>query len=219
MKDACREDGGDDGIEFDPSSVKAERISLDAEYEGVRAEVQGNLGATRVRMHIDVGFGDATTPVPVEVDYPVILDLPAPRLRGYAKESVVAEKFEAMVALGRIKSRMKDFYDIWFLSRTFDFDGPLLARAVGDTFARRGTAVPSEPLPLSDGFAEGAEKAAQWTAFVRRMRLTDLAPREFGDVVRELRGFLGPLSLSLSAGSGFDSTWNAPGPWEAHGEE
>ena len=219
MKDACREDGGGDGLEFDPSIVKAKRIRLDAEYEGVRAEVQGNLGATRVRMHIDVGFGDATTPVSVEVDYPVILDLPAPRLRAYAKESVVAEKFEAMVALGRINSRMKDFYDVWFLSRTFDFEGRILARAVGSTFARRGSGVPTEPLPLTDEFAEGAEKVAQWTAFVRRTRLVDLAPRELGDVVRELRGFLGPVSRALSDGREFDSTWNAPGPWESTGRK
>jgi len=214
MRDACLADGGGDGLEFDTATVEAQRIRLDAEYEGVRAVVRGNLGTSQVRIHVDIGFGDATTPAPVMMDYPVILDLPAPRLRGYAKESVVAEKFEAMVAIGRINSRMKDFYDVWFLSRTFDFDGALLGRSIGDTFARRGSNVPGEPLPLSDEFAQGAEKAVQWAAFIRKMRLADLAPGELGDVVRGLRGFLGPVAAALSDGRGFEGKWIAPGPWE-----
>jgi len=214
MKDACLEDGGGDGLEFDPSSVEAARIRLDAEYEGVRAVVRGNLGAARVRIQVDVGFGDATTPAPELMDYPVILDLPSPRLRGYAKESVVAEKFEAMVARGSVNSRMKDFYDVWFLSRTFDFDGVLLGRAIRDTFARRGSDVSGELLPLSDEFAEGAEKAVQWAAFVRKMRLSNLAPHKFGDVVRGLRGFLDPVAAGLSDGGEFRDKWTAPGPWE-----
>jgi len=214
VRDVCGEAGDGDGLTFDPSTVEAERTRLDAEYDGVRIKLRGNLGTARVSLQLDIGFGDAVVPPPVLLDYPVILDLPGPGLRGYVKETVVAEKFEAMVALGQLNSRMKDFYDVWFLSATFDFDGALLTEAVCETFKRRTTDVPTEPLAFSESFATDADKVTQWNAFTRRTRLGDLAPSEFKDVVQGLGVFLGPIARALSDGKQFDDTWVASGPWK-----
>ena len=92
-------------------------------------------------MVIDIGFGDAIEPGLEEIDLPVLLDFPPPHLRAYARETVIAEKFQAMVALGRANSRMKDYHDIWLMSQTFVFDEDRLARSLAATFRRRDTAV------------------------------------------------------------------------------
>ena len=137
IKDACLVDVEADGISFNDETVEAVRITEDAEYEGVRARVHGSLGTARISIQIDIGFGDVVVPNPSTVSYPVILDLPAPELKGYTMESTIAEKFQAMVKLGVLSSRMKDFCDIWVLSRTFDFKGEILAEAIVKTFENR----------------------------------------------------------------------------------
>ena len=113
-----------DGIFFDPKSVEGERITEDADYEGVRVRFRGELDTARIPMQLDVGFGDIIIPSAKPVAYPTILDLPAPQILGYSRETAVAEKLEAMVKLARLNSRMKDFYDIWLLSSTFSFAPP-----------------------------------------------------------------------------------------------
>ena len=131
------------------------------------------------------------------LDYPSMLDFPMPRLRAYARETVIAEKFQAMVALGRANSRMKDFYDIWILSRSFAFDNDRLARAIAATFARRGTAIPQErPDALTMAFAEDAQKQRQWRAFVG-----DVAhdPGDLGTVIRDIGAFLMPQAFSAAS--------------------
>jgi hypothetical protein len=130
MKDACSVNVEADGMSFDAGSVTAARITEDAEYEGVRVRVQGSLGNARVSLQVDIGFGDVIVPAPSKVAYPALLDFPPPELNGYTMESTIVEKFQAMVKLGVLNSRMKDFYDIWMLSRTFDFKGETLAEAV-----------------------------------------------------------------------------------------
>ncbi len=131
--------------------MSGERIREDEEYEGVRVHLETRLAAARIRVQIDVGCGDVMTPAPQEMEYPVLLDFPGPRLRAYLREMVVAEKFEAMVKLGIANSRMKDFYDLWVIACDFKFDGALLSRAIKATFERRGTALTtSVPLALSD---------------------------------------------------------------------
>jgi hypothetical protein len=124
-----------DGLIFDPASIQAERITEDADYEGIRTRFRGSLDSARVNMQIDIGFGDVIFPGPVESDLPTMLDFPAPRLLGYSRESAIAEKFEAMLKPGELNSRMKDFYDIWLLCRQFDFEGERLAGA-GTTLRR-----------------------------------------------------------------------------------
>jgi hypothetical protein len=133
----------------------------------LRIKMNATVDTARVRVVIDIGFGDAVEPGLTEMDLPVLLDFPAPHIRVYARETVIAEKFQAMVMLGRANSRMKDLYDIWVLSRASDFKGDSLARAIAATFARRKTEIPAElPDALPPAFAEDQAKVQQWNAFV-----------------------------------------------------
>jgi predicted nucleotidyltransferase component of viral defense system len=178
----------DDGITFDVDSIKIDRIREQLEYGGVRLRADARVGGARVRASIDIGFGDALEPGVEELDYPVLLDSPVPKLRAYAQETVIAEKFQAMVLLGRANSRMKDFYDIWLLTRSFTFDPNRVARAIAATFARRKTPIPLElPDALTDGFAADPAKLAQWAAFTRGI---ETAPADLGQVIEEIRDFL-----------------------------
>ena len=212
VKEVCRLEVQPDGLVFDSTSVQGEQIAEEAEYDGVRVRFQGNLGTARVSMQIDVGFGDAVVPGPVTTDYPTILDLPTPRIRGYTRESVIAEKFHTMVRRGLLNSRMRDFFDVWTLSRQFDFDGGVLAAAVRETFARRDLEVAARPVALTKEFAEDTAKASQWQGFLRKSRLEG-APSELVAVVEAIAVFLGPVAEALHEGRGFEGRWEAPGPW------
>jgi len=213
VREVCAQEVEPDGLHFDPTSVAGERIAEDAIYEGVRVRLAGTLGTARVVVQIDVGFGDAVVPAASATELPAILDFPPPKLAGYSRESAIAEKFHAMVKLGTLNSRMKDFFDIWFLSRHFDFDGATLATAIRTTFANRETEVPASPVALAPSFATEPGKEAQWRAFLRVNRLK--ASEGLGEVTDALAGFLGPLARSLAAGEAFAGTWRSPGPWGA----
>jgi nucleotidyltransferase AbiEii toxin of type IV toxin-antitoxin system len=126
----------DDGVELDTAALRVDQIREELEYGGLRIKTIATVGGARVNVVIDIGFGDAIEPGIEDVELPVLLDLPAPRLRAYARETVIAEKFQAMVMLGRANSRMKDYYDIWLLTRTHEFTGDRLARAIAATFSR-----------------------------------------------------------------------------------
>jgi len=168
FRDVCGATVEPDGLSFMSSTVRAAQIRDRQEYGGVRVSLTAMLGRARVPLQIDVGFGDAVTPRAEVTTFPALLDFPAPRVRAYPTASVVAEKFQAMVALGIANTRMKDFYDLYRLSETQDFDGETLAAAIRATFDRRATAIPTElPLALGDAFARDAEKQAQWNAFLR----------------------------------------------------
>ena len=212
VRELCLQEVEPDGLIFASPSVEAERITEDATYEGVRIRFRGQLGTAKIPMQVDVGFGDVVLPSPNMLDYPTMLDMPAPSLQGYTRESSIAEKLQAMVKLGILNSRMKDFYDIWVLSRQFDFDGATLSAAIIGTFANRNTDVPPEVVAFSETFARDETKQVQWVAFVRRSRLLNI-PREFASVVDVLRKFLGPVIESLSNREPFAQTWTAPGPW------
>jgi hypothetical protein len=163
-------------------------------------------------MQLDIGFGDVVMPAAASLEYPTILDLPAPKLRGYSKESTIAEKFEAMVKLGALNSRMKDFFDIWLLSQQFDFEGQRLAAAIEKTFSTRGTGIQSEPTGLTNSFAEDPAKVAQWRGFIRKNRLTNV-PQDFGVVIEAIAVFLGPVAKCLAEEKPFEATWRSTGPW------
>ncbi|MBU1699071.1 MAG: nucleotidyl transferase AbiEii/AbiGii toxin family protein [Candidatus Eisenbacteria bacterium] len=212
VKEVCRQEVEPDGLEFNTDTVMGARIAEEAEYEGVRVRFRGNLGTARVSMQIDVGFGDAVVPAPVMVVYPTLLDLPAPRVRAYTRESVIAEKFHTMVRRGILNSRMRDFFDVWSLSRRFDFDGGVLAAAIRETFARRGQDFVLRPAALTDEFAADLSKAAQWRGFLRKNLLWE-APSELKEVIQALSDFLGPVAEALHEGREFRSRWRAPGPW------
>ena len=167
-------DVGDDGVVFDAGSLAVGPIREDQEYGGVRVEVFARVTAARVRLQVDVGFGDAITPEPVQMELPVLLDFPTPHLLVYPRETVVAEKLDAIVQLGTTNSRMKDFYDLAVLARRFEFDGTLLVRAIRATFERRKTPLPMAlPIGLTSEFAADPSKTTQWTAFVRKTGVRD----------------------------------------------
>ena len=203
----------EDGLEFDPASVAAHPIREQQEYGGIRVSLTATLERARVMLAIDVGFGDAIIPAPETIAFPTLLQMPAPRIRAYPREAVVAEKFEAMVTLGIANSRMKDFCDVWVLCTTTHFDEATLAAAIQATFDRRGTTIPSEtPVALSEAFAADAAKQAQWGGFLRRARLQILVG-SLEDVVADLRSFLGPLAERLASGSPLKRSWEPGGPW------
>lgn len=211
VAEVCAAEVEPDGLVFKASTVKAARIKEDADYGGVRVRFEGMLERARIPMQIDVGFGDTVVPKAQTVGYPTLLDFPAPMMRGYPRETVVAEKFEAMVQLGTLNSRMKDFFDVWLIARRFDFDGALLARAVTATFENRKTAIDPAPVALTATFTESTTAEAQWRAFVRRGRFAEAPPR-LTEVAAALAVFLLPIAAGCLAGS-FDHTWKAPGPW------
>ena len=166
----------------------------------------------KVRLQVDVGLGDAITPAPELVDFPALLDFPAPRLRAYPRETVIAEKLEAMVQLGMANSRMKDFFDIVVLSQMFDFDGAVLAEAIRATFERRGTALPSGlPVALTPAFATDPTKRAQWAAFLRKSDAV-VAVGDLPVVVSAAARFLGD-PLEAAAAAPLNARWEPGGPW------
>ena len=213
FRELAASDGGEDAIVFDPESVRAEEIRGDDRYGGVRVRMAADFGGARVPIQVDVGFGDAVEPAAEWIEFPTLIDLPAPRIRAYTRYSVVSEKLEAIVALGLLNSRMKDFYDVWLLSREFDFDGAKRAVAIRATFGRRRTELPAElPRALGDEFVGDADKQGQWRAFVTRGQLRR---GEVGleEVVQGIRGFAWPVMAALVAGEEHPRSWPPGGPW------
>lgn len=210
-REVCAQPVAPDGLVFNPATVKGARIAEDANYEGVRIRFQSTLGAARVTLQLDIGFGDVIVPAPQPIEYPTLLDFEAPRLCGYSRESMVAEKFESLVTLGVLNSRMKDFFDIWILSRQSEFDGQTLGNAIAKTFSHRGTKLVPEPVGLTAKFADDPTKKSQWRGFVRKSRL-DASP-ELAEVIVNIASFLGPLVTALNAGKSFRGKWTPPGPW------
>lgn len=204
--------GPDDGVTFDPATIETEPIRGEEAYGGVRVHLEARVATARIRLQVDIGFGDAITPEASVVEFPALLDFPAPRLRAYPRETVVAEKLEAMVKLGLANSRMKDFYDLAFLARHFEFDGAQLATAIRATFERRGTVLPEgTPVALTADFAGASGKAAQWSGFKRKGAVADAGGLE--EVVAEVARFvLRPLAMART-GSPWDGRWPAGGPW------
>lgn len=177
-----------DGVVFDPKSIAAETMRKAGDYQGIRVTANGLLGKIKLHLQIDVGFGDAIVPGPVEVELPQLLDLGQPVLFGYTPESTIAEKFHAIVVLDMVNTRMKDFYDIWLLSNSVDFDKAILGKAIRTTFERRRTALPVDiPIALTKAFTEEDTKKRQWQAFLRKNRLdTDLELKEAAKAISSL---------------------------------
>jgi predicted nucleotidyltransferase component of viral defense system len=202
----------DDGVVIAADTVRGGLIREEQAYEGVRVTADAQVGNARVRVKVDIGFGDVITPEAEEVAFPTLLGDPSPVLRAYPKETVVAEKLQAMVVLGILNSRMKDFYDLWHLARSYAFDDQTLTDAVIATFARRGATFPEdEPLALTEEFATDVGKRVQWRAFVRRGRLRSEAP--FEEVIVDLRRFLLPVLEAARTGSSRAMHWKPGGPW------
>ena len=203
-----------DGVTFQADTVHAAEIRKEANYAGVRVMLLGVIDGARCQIQIDIGFGDAVTPGPEDVDYPVMLsEFTAPKLRVYPRYTVVAEKFEAMSTLGIANSRMKDYFDLWVLAQHTDFDGDILRQAVQTTFDRRkSTLTGHAPFGLTDAFAQDAQKQMQWQAFLKKNRLEALA---LNDVIAALATFMWPVIEAASANTAFPARWQAGGPWSS----
>ena len=181
----------DDGVAFDVDGLEVAPIREDLEYGGVRVRTQATIAGARIPIQVDVGFGDAITPGPIEIDYPALLDAPAPHMRAYPIETVVAEKFHALAVRGITNSRLKDYYDLWLIADTFELDRAPLAAAVRQTFERRETALPQEkPTGLSEAYVE--TWGDQWRTFLTRERMA-AAPERLAMVVADLERFVMPL--------------------------
>lgn len=214
IRDVCVEPVQPDGLMFDPQTIRAERIRENADYEGVRIKLIGFLDHSRIPVQIDIGFGEIVYPKPVRINYPVLLDFPGPRLHGYTIESVVSEKFEAMVKLGILNTRMKDFYDVWLMIRQFNFKGQDLSEALQRTFNHRKTSLPEhEPLFEQAFYEEKSDRQMLWKTF-RRNSGFDTVPEKLSVVVTDIEGFLvRPLAV-IHNNLDFYEIWKAPGPWK-----
>ena len=211
FRELCTVDVEPDGLRFLERSVRAEPTRDGQAYGGLRVRLAADLDGARIALQVDIGFGDVVTPGVVEAEFPTLLDFPAPRLRTYPRETVVAEKFEAVVRLGIANTRMKDFYDLWAMATTFAFDGESLAA----TFDNRGTPLPTEPpLALRSEFTADTEKQAQWSAFLGRIEISPAVSLE--SITEVLRRFLLPPAYAAARGESFEQGWPAGGNWRSN---
>jgi hypothetical protein len=214
MKDVCGISVDSDGLKFDAQTVKGMKIKEDADYEGVRVKFTGFLDRARIPMQIDVGFGDIVYPKTKVIDYPVILDFPKPHLNGYPQESVISEKFEAMIKLGLLNSRMKDFYDIWLMTRQFEFKGANIASAIKKTFNNRKTDIPNKkPLFADEIYDEKSDRQTLWNALLKKGDIRH-APETLSATAKEIERFLIEPIMALNENIVFDKTWTSPKGWE-----
>jgi hypothetical protein len=212
----CTAKVADDGLAFQADTVRVGLIRQEDEYGGFRVKLQAKLTAARIDLQVDVGVGDAVAQLST-IDYPTLLEFPAPRLRAYSREAAIAEKFHAMVDHGLENSRMKDFFDVWALSREFAFDGTALAAAIGATFGRRGTPIPAAtPVAFTPAFTADPTKTKQWKAFLVRSRVR-MEPPPFEVVLARVAEFLQPVAEVARGRAVVRSTWPPGGPWSTQG--
>ncbi len=201
-----------DGLEFPLETLQGSLIREEEVYQGVRITLTAMLAKARIPLQIDVGFGDAVTPKPKTETLPTLLGLPAPRLKLYPKETVVAEKFNAMVKLGIGNSRMKDFWDVNYLIEKFEFDGKVLQKAITATFKNRQTDFPTElPLALTDEFATNPAIILRWNGFIKRNKMSKNA--DFGKIIENLRSFYEPIIEVSNTNQAFSKSWTSERNW------
>ncbi len=195
----------DDGIFFDKNSLTTEVIKEDAEYQGVRLSFIGKLEKTEISLQVDIAVGDTIVPQPEDLDFPVMLG-DTFNLKVYPKETVVAEKLQAMVVLDMLNSRMKDFFDIWFLAKNFEFDGELLQKAITVTFKNRNTELVDSPTALTEKFYLDKNKKLQWVAFCKR--IGSAAPESLEDVCGVVNGFVESILRASVGAKKFEGRWD-----------
>lgn len=204
----------DDGVKFNPLSITSERTKEDADYEGIRLKIDATLGQARKRLQMDIGFGDIIIPKAKLMEFPTLLEEKPPRVKVYSMESIISEKFEAMVKLAMANSRMKDFYDTFTLSISHNFQGNRLKKAIESTFQRRKTSMPDNPLVFRLEFHNDKGRQKQWTAFLRKSRLHDVN-REFNEIIGRITTFLKPIVISIKDKTRMDKSWDAiTGCWK-----
>jgi predicted nucleotidyltransferase component of viral defense system len=190
----------DDGISFDSNSLTIEEINNDGDYDGQRIKVDCSLGKIKSKLQIDIGFGDIIIEGPLNIDFPVLLDFPHPKIQIYSKESAIAEKFEAIISLGNATSRLKDFYDIIFYAKTYSFDSESLKLAVHTTFKTRNTSL-EDVDDVLESIKEDNNKQIQWESFLSRNGL--VSDTTFQNIINQILAFLHPIYQNEK----FDATW------------
>lgn len=211
FKDICALPGiPDDGVRFDMNSLVTSEIKKEVTYKGIRVVFNAYLVQVRVSLQFDIGFGDAISPEPEYHDYPVLLDGAIPKLKIYPQYSVISEKFEAIVVLGMLNSRLKDYFDIWLLTENFDFDYIMLKTAIQKTFHRRGIALPTRPpAGLTSAFSDDPVKQSQWNGFLKRVS-PPCSPDSLTSATKRISSFLSPV---LSTSGEHPSLWKASQGW------
>lgn len=205
----CQVEAPDDGLVFDPTTLKVEPAREDDKYQGVQVSLKSELAKAKIHVQVDIGFGDYVYPPPKRGTFPTLLpELPAANILMYPPETVIAEKFEAMIRFGEANGRVKDFYDMWVTTKFFRFHMPILVESVSGTLRRRETPVPTQiPVGMTDVFAKVAEERGLWHGFLRRNPPT-LQPPPFADLQKELRDFFRPVIANLALPE------NAQGEWD-----
>jgi predicted nucleotidyltransferase component of viral defense system len=214
FRDVCVQTVTDDGLRFIPESVRVEPIREEQEYGGVRICLYSFLERARIPLQVDIGFGNPPFPKARLVVWPGLLDFPKTQVKVYPPEASIAEKLEAMVRFGIANSRMKDFYDIWWMASHFSFRSVVLVKSITATFRDRQMVIPQPvPLALQEEFYRDSITNTQWNAFLHRVQLNDIPP-SFTELGRLLRGFLIPVFTAVPSGDSFKSKWKPGGPWQ-----
>lgn len=207
----CNQPVEDDGLIFDPAAMRISEIRIKEEYGGLRVLLNARLGTALIPLQIDVGFGDAITPAATHEEFPSMLGQPRARIRAYPRETVIAEKYQAVVERGMTNTRIKDYYDIWYLSRHFPFHGSVLASAIRATFKRRDMTVPEElPIGLKPAYAKDTAHQRQWRAFISRIGADSRL--EFEEVLEAIAAFILAPSRAAATGATIASKWR-DGVW------
>ena len=216
FQDLCTMPVQPDGLKFDSASIAVTEIQEGQAYHGLRVKLRGFLGTARLNLQVDIGLGDSLSQKAEEVAYPTLLDMPAPQMKVYPRETAIAEKLDAMLERGIKNSRMKDYFDIAMLARHFAFDGTTLHTAITATLKRRGRKLADyPPIALTDEFGRDATKVLQWKAFIRNNcsgeDATDLLA-----TIRQNRTFLEPVLSAINDRTVFEGRWPPAGPWRKH---
>ncbi len=205
----------DDGLIFS-QEVSAEQITVEDRYPGVGVRIRGELSGARFTLRLDIGIDDATVPEPAWVNYPTLFNELVPHILAYQPPTAIAEKFEAMVNLGLVNSRLKDFYDIWMLARTLSFDGRELVAALSATFSRRDTGLPDEsPVALTEAFTRQTATTTMWRTYRRTLAASNIeVPESLDKVVDVITRFIMPAAAAAATGGPFEKSWTPASGWQ-----
>jgi len=213
IAECCQVTVQEDGLVFDPGSIRSEEIREQHAYQGIRLKLRGSLGTAVITVQMDIGFGDVVTPVPLWVEFPSLLGDEKPKIKAYTLESAIAEKYQAMIQLDLANSRMKDFYDIYFLCRNYSFEGPRLQKAIQQTFERRNTDIPEDvPSAFTKSFHSDPSTQAQWRAFRKKLSAHEL-PEDLEVVLDLIQQFLWPVTEQLNRGATMSKNWRPDVGW------
>lgn len=210
--DICNCEIALDGINYETTSIKLTEMQVNGEYHGVRVLFTANMHSAKIPMQLDIGFSDLIFPEPVVIAYPTILDFPPPKLKGYTPESVIAEKFEAMMKLGLVNTRMKDFFDVWILSQQLSFIGESLQSAIKMTFERRQTPLNALPDSINEVFYADLIHQTRWKQFLKNIE-NEEKNIELSKVINEIKEFLQPIVIASTNKQIFNKTWSYEKKW------